>query len=49
VEASSYKVQSSEEKDGYYIERGTASDTLDVVVYRKKPVRGIKAFVIAYL
>jgi hypothetical protein len=45
----SFKVQSVEEKDGYYIEKGTAGDTVDVVVYRKKPVREIKAFVIAYL
>lgn len=44
-----FKVQSSEEKDGYLIERGTASDSVDVVVYREKSVRAIKAFVIAYL
>jgi hypothetical protein len=47
--ANSFKVQSVEEKDGYYIEKGMAGDTIDVVVYRKKPVREIKAFVIAYL
>ncbi|RQW89835.1 MAG: hypothetical protein EHM79_02390 [Geobacter sp.] len=47
--ANSFKVQSVEEKDGYCIEKGVAGDTVDVVVYRKKPVREIKAFVIAYL
>lgn len=47
--ANSFKIQSEEEKDGYYIEKGMAGDTVDVVVYRKKPVREINAFVIAYL
>ena len=45
----SFKVQSVEEKDGYYIERGTAGDTADVVVYRKRPAGEIRAFVMAYL
>jgi len=44
-----FKVQSVEEKDGYFVEKGTAGDTLDVVVYRKKPAGEIKAFVMAYL
>lgn len=44
-----FNVKSGEIKDGYYIERGAAGDTANVVVYRKKPAGEIMAFVVAYL
>lgn len=45
----SFKVQSGKEKEGYYIERGTAGDMAEVVVYREKPAGKIRALVVAYL
>lgn len=44
-----FKIQSSENKDGYNIERGTAGNTAKVVVYRKMPNGEIEAFVVEYL
>jgi hypothetical protein len=44
----SLKVQFREELDGYYIERGTADNTVKVAIYRRKPAEEILAFVVTY-
>lgn len=41
--------QSSEERDGYLIEKAAAGGTSEVLVYRKKPGREIRAFVVEFL
>ena len=43
-----FKRQSSEEKGGFYLEKGTAGTAAEVVVYRKGAGGEIKALVVAY-
>ncbi len=45
----SLKVLSTENRDGYHIEKGKVGEKLEVVVYRKKTAREIRALVVAYL
>jgi hypothetical protein len=44
-----FKVKSEETLDGYFIERGTAGNAANVVIYRKKPAEEILALVVAYI
>lgn len=44
----SFLAGSSEEKDGYLIEKGSAGETAKVIVYRKNTSGEILAFVVAY-
>jgi len=44
----SYKVQSGDKKNGFYVEKGSVGSTAEVLVYRKRPAGEIRAFVVAY-
>lgn len=47
--SNTFKVKSGTIKEGYYVEKGKAGDTAEVVIYRKKLAGEIRGIVVAYL
>ena len=44
-----HTLQAGKERNGLFVEQGTAGKTAELLVYREKPAGEIRAFVVAYL